>query len=147
MRIWSLHPKYLDRQALVAAWREALLAKAVLVGQTRGYKHHPQLWRFQEQPQPEGAISAYLAALAEEASARGYRFDASKVGAFVGVTPIDVTTGQLGYEWSHLRQKVAARSPAWLPRLEAVSAPECHPLFEVVAGAISPWERGVVKPS
>jgi carboxyl-terminal processing protease len=29
MRLWSLHPKYLDAQGLVALWREALLAKAV----------------------------------------------------------------------------------------------------------------------
>ena len=30
MRLWSLHPSLLDRQALVACWREALLAQAVL---------------------------------------------------------------------------------------------------------------------
>jgi hypothetical protein len=43
MRLWSLHPQYLDPQGLVALWREALLAQAVLRGKTRGYKHHPQL--------------------------------------------------------------------------------------------------------
>jgi hypothetical protein len=30
MRIWSLHPKYLDSKGLVALWRESLLAKNVL---------------------------------------------------------------------------------------------------------------------
>ena len=33
MRIWSLHPEYLDSRGLVALWREALLAQAVLRGQ------------------------------------------------------------------------------------------------------------------
>ncbi len=36
MRIWTLHPQYLDRQGLVALWREGLLAQEVLRGQTRG---------------------------------------------------------------------------------------------------------------
>lgn len=36
MRLWSLHPNCLDAQGLVALWREALLAQAVLRGQTRG---------------------------------------------------------------------------------------------------------------
>ena len=29
MRIWSIHPRYLDARGLVALWREALLARAV----------------------------------------------------------------------------------------------------------------------
>jgi hypothetical protein len=36
---------YLDGRGLVALWREALLAQAVLRGRTRGYRH-PQLARF-----------------------------------------------------------------------------------------------------
>ena len=46
MRIWSLHPQYLDRQGLTAAWREGLLAQKVLTGTTKGYRNHPQLRRF-----------------------------------------------------------------------------------------------------
>ena len=46
MRIWSLHPSLLDRRALVACWRETLLAQKVLRGLTRGYTNHPQLIRF-----------------------------------------------------------------------------------------------------
>ncbi len=49
MRLWSLHPKYLDRQGLLAVWREGLLAQKVLQGKTKGYKNHPQLKRFQQQ--------------------------------------------------------------------------------------------------
>jgi hypothetical protein len=46
MRIWSLHPRYLDRQGLTAGWREGLLAQKVLTGTTKGYRNHPQLRRF-----------------------------------------------------------------------------------------------------
>lgn len=28
MRLWSLHPKHLDPQGLVALWREVLLARS-----------------------------------------------------------------------------------------------------------------------
>jgi len=42
MRIWSIHPKYLDAKGLVALWRETLLAKHVLEGKTKGYTNHPQ---------------------------------------------------------------------------------------------------------
>ena len=52
MRLWSLDPAHLDRQGLVACWREALLAQAVLAGRTRGYRHHPQLERFRVVPGP-----------------------------------------------------------------------------------------------
>jgi len=38
MRLWTIHPKYLDAKGLVALWRETLLAKHVLEGKTPGYK-------------------------------------------------------------------------------------------------------------
>src|SRR5262245_19449975 len=112
MRLWSLHPRYLDPQGLVALWREALLARAVLRGLTKGYRHHPQLQRFQSHAMPRQAISAYLAVVHAEATARGYSFDRSKVGPGRAVTPLVVTQGQLEYEWRHLRRKLAVRNPA-----------------------------------
>ena len=81
MRLWSLHPRYLDPQGLVALWREALLARAVLRGKTRGYRNHPQLARFRAHRSPRAAISAYLGAVHDEAVQRGYSFDARKIGS------------------------------------------------------------------
>ena len=46
MRLRSIHPKYLDRQWLLAVRREWLLAKKVLAGKTKWYTQHPQLERF-----------------------------------------------------------------------------------------------------
>jgi hypothetical protein len=142
MRLWSLHPRYLDAKGLVALWREGLLAKAVLSGQTRGYLHHPQLDRFRTHDRPLAAIDAYLAAVLEESLARGYRFDRSKTGPAHDVQPIAVTTGQLAWEWRHLAQKLVLRDPARLARCAAVRSPDCHPLFRRGPGPVAEWERG-----
>ena len=85
MRLWTLHPSHLDARGLVALWREALLAQKVLLGGTRGYRHHPQLLRFREGPAPVASIVAYLDAVAGEAEARGYAFDRSRIAADPGL--------------------------------------------------------------
>jgi len=142
MRLWSLHPKYLDSQGLVALWREALLAQAVLQGKTKGYKHHPQLRRFQESPSPRRYIAAYLKAVHAEASRRGYSFDGSKIGRATGVRArsLKVTKGQLAYEWSHLDKKLKKRSPKWRKQLPSTRLSEPHPLFRTVRGGVAEWE-------
>jgi len=141
MRLWSLHARHLDLQGLVAVWREALLAKAVLRGGTRGYKHHPQLDRFRAHPCPRSAINAYLAGLHSEAASRGYSFDRSKVGPVRTVEPIIVTLDQLGYEWDHLLGKLSVRSPRLFARLQAQGNLACHPLFLPRPGPVASWER------
>lgn len=142
MRIWTLHPKYLDPQGLVALWREALLVKKVLEGGTIGYRNHPQLVRFRATSDPEAAIATYMAAILDEATRRGYAFDASKVGAGRLTIVLDETQGQLLYEWSHLHQKLQQRAPEWRQNNCAkVTEPVPHPLFRIVAGGIQAWER------
>jgi len=147
MRLWSLHPKYLDTQGLVALWREGLLARAVLRGNTHGYKHHPQLDRFAAHAQPRLAINAYLAGVYAEATARGYSFDRTKIGPVKVVEPIVVTTGQIHYEWQHLLAKLAVRSPAQLEQWRLLKRPMCHPLLRQSAGPVASWERVQVAPN
>jgi hypothetical protein len=141
MRLWTIHPKYLDPQGLVALWREALLARAVLRGQTRAYRNHPQLDRFRAHDAPRSAINAYLAAVHAEATARGYAFDKRKIGPLRLVDSIPTTTGQIAYEWRHLMAKLAVRNPLLRRNWRAVYVPLCHPLFTTVPGLIEPWER------
>lgn len=142
MRIWSLHPVYLDRQGLVACWRETLLSQAVLAGRTRGYAAHPQLERFRAAPEPSSAIGAYLSALADEADQRGYRFDRSRIDTAGEAQPaLTVAEGQLALEWAHLRAKLAVRTPEMLSRWADVPLPDPHPLFRVVDGPVASWER------
>ncbi len=141
MRLWSVHPGYLDPQGLVALWREALLARAVLRGHTRGYRHHPQLERFKIHRRPRSAISTYLAGIYADATMRGYSFDQAKVGnARTGVR-IPVTEGQLAFEWEHLLRKMSVRSPSRYRQWRSTRLPRCHPLMRCCAGPIEPWER------
>lgn len=141
MRLWSLHPRYLDARGLVALWREALLAQAVIAGRTRGYRHHPQLERFRSHASPRAAIDAYLSLVHAEACERGYAFDRRKIGRVRRVAPLVVTSGQLAHEWKHLLGKLAVRDPALYRRWRAARRPACHPLFRRVRGPVASWER------
>ena len=141
MRLWSLHPQYLDAKGLVALWREALLAQTVLEGKTAGYRHHPQLRRFRAQQSPLCAMAAYLRAVQAEAAARGYRFDAGKISAGRTALRIAVPRGQLDFEWHHLMAKLEARAPERWRTMGASDTVESHPLFRMVPGEVAGWER------
>ncbi len=141
VRLWTLHPKYLDAQGLVALWREGLLARAVLKGATRGYRHHPQLERFRAHASSLAAINTYLRAVAIEAEKRGYAFDRGKIGPGRRGIALSATQGQLAYEWEHLLRKLRARSPALHARWHRCARPEPHPLFKIGPGGIESWER------
>jgi len=141
MRLWTIHPRYLDSRGLVALWREALLARAVLRGKTRGYRHHPQLARFRAHRFPRSAINAYLAAVYAEAKERGYAFNVSKIGPLRSIRLLSVTTAQVELEWRHLLRKLLRRDPRRYRRLRAIRRPKCHPLFRRVKGQVEPWER------
>lgn len=141
MRLWSLHPRYLDTKGLLALWRESLLAQNVLLGLTKGYRHHPQLARFRAAADPALAIGSYLAAVASEADRRGYAFDRAKIVRHGDCAEIDVTLGQIEYEWRHLLAKLKNRSIGMYEQVNDVAAPEAHPLFRVVPGDVEEWER------
>jgi len=142
VRLWSLHPRYLDPKGLVALWREGLLAQAVLAGRTRGYTRHPQLQRFLQCPEPRHAIAAYLGEVLAEAGRRGYRFDPARIDPGAPCAALALTRGQLAFEWGHLTAKLQGRAPDWLLRFQGGGLPEPHPLFELVEGGRAAWERG-----
>lgn len=144
MRLWTLHPRYLDAAGMVAVWREGLLARAVLRGRTRGYRHHPQLRRFRESSAPIAALNRYLMEIYLEAERRGYRFDRRKIVRPRRSLPMRETTGQLDYEWEHLLRKLRRRSPARYRELRQLRRPQAHPLFRIVPGPLREWERGAV---
>jgi hypothetical protein len=141
VRLWSLHPQYLDSVGLVALWREGLLAQAVLLGRTRGYTHHPQLLRFREQQDPIGAIAGYLHHVALEAERRSYAFDRAKLSPLINMAPMALTDGQLLVEWQHLKAKLRARNPERYRQIARLKTPLPHPSFVVVSGPVAAWER------
>ena len=141
MRLWTVHPRYLDPRGLVAAWREALLAQKVLKGATTGYRHHPQLARFQAQDDPVAVIATFLVGIAEEAQHRGYRFDTTKISPQRFRARLPETNEQLLYEWGHLMAKLRARAPQFHRQFNGMMTPEPHPLFRIVSGKVREWER------
>ena len=142
MRLWSVHPKYLDSKGLTALWREALLAKSVLEGKTKGgYVAHPQLDRFRRQENPIGSINSYLKYVLQEANERGFRFDEGKIGKTFASEGIRVTEGQLRYEFEHLKIKLKQRDRIKYEEIENIKIPQAHPLFIIVDGPVEQWER------
>lgn len=90
---------------------------------------------------PERHIASYLRAIQVEASHRGYRFDAQRIGGeFDSANSLVITDGQLAYEWAHLSNKLTTRAPNWLAQFGSIRTPEAHPLFRTVAGEIAHWE-------
>lgn len=146
MRIWSLHPKYLDARGLVALWRECLLAQAVLRGERNGYVHHPQLLRFRNAASPVGFIAAYLRDVHKEATIRGYRFDVKKISRAQASGRLTVTCSQLEFEWHHLLKKLELRDPGRRENLVSLKRPDPHPIFQVIRGEIADWEKGISIP-
>lgn len=140
MRIWSLHPEYLDTKGLVTVWRETLLAQKVLKGETIGYKNHPQLKRFKEQADPVGAVAAYLRTIHHEAINRRYKFDDSKISSRDFNGYIYCTSGQLLYEWGHLKRKLKLRNARKYRELLGTKEPKANPVFKIIDGAVEDWE-------
>ena len=140
MRIWSIHPKYLDAKGIVSLWRETLLAKNVLEGNTKGYKNHPQLIRFKAVEKPLEAINQYLAEVWDEATQRGYNFDRNKIDFDFKKIKIEVTTGQMQYEFNHLLKKLEQRDPKQFKQFENLKMVDCAEIFEVKEGEIEKWE-------
>lgn len=141
MRIWSIHPKYLDKIWLVAGWRETLLAKNVLEWNTKWYKNHPQLERFKKLDNPLFWINKYLQELYNEASFRWYKFDKNKFEKIDKNIKIKITSGQIKYEFEHLLKKLEIRDKAKFELIKNIKNIEVCDIFEVVPWEIEIWEK------
>ena len=143
MRLWTIHPKYLDQKGLVAVWREGLLAKKVLEGKTKGYKNHPQLKRFLECDDPLIAINQYLAEICNEAEKRGYKFDKNKIEIVSNgmYSKIKVTKKQIQYEYEFLKIKIMKRDEKKYQKIKDVEEVDINDVFEVKEGEVEIWEK------
>lgn len=140
MRLWSIHPKYLDSKGLVALWREGLLAQKVLEGKTKGYRNHPQLERFKKHPNPNGSLAEYLRCVYDEATERNYKFDKAKIANRMTKKQIFVTNGQVNFEFAHLLNKLEIRAPEQYKLIKNIKEPSVNPILKVIGGEIEPWE-------
>ena len=140
MRIWSIHPKYLDTKGFVALWRETLLAKTVLEGKTVGYRNHPQLDRFKKSNNPLDAINQYLSHIYDESIERHFAFDSTKFRKPIVPLFLTVSEGQIGYEFEHLLCKLKVREINLYKTLKGTTTILPHPMFKIIKGSIEKWE-------
>ncbi|MEM5766463.1 MAG: pyrimidine dimer DNA glycosylase/endonuclease V [Candidatus Aenigmatarchaeota archaeon] len=136
MRLWSLHPKYLDKLGLIAVWREGLLAKKVLENKTKGYRNHPQLVRFKNYEKPLIAINAYLFEIYKEGKRRSYKFDLRKIEAVEAKWIIPITSDQLKFEFEHLLGKLRKRCKEKYLELARKKRIEANKIFKVVKSKV-----------
>jgi len=129
MRLWTIHPKYLDHKGLVALWREALLAQRVLQNKTKGYRNHPQLIPFKNTDNPLGAIGNYLEEIYKESLKRGYHFNKTKINSNRLTSKIEVKSEQIKYEFEHLKEKLKKRAIKAYQKIKTVQSPEVNPIF------------------
>ena len=142
MRLWSIHPKYLDAKGLVAVWREGLLARKVLEGKTEGYKNHPQLIRFSNSKNASESINQYLYGIYEESLIRKYHFDKSKLYESGSQrAEISVNIKQIEYEIELLKSKLKARDFTKYNEIKNIKIIELHPIFKRTFGDIETWEK------
>lgn len=140
MRIWSIHPQYLDSKGLVALWRETLLAKNVLEDKTKGYKNHPQLTRFKNLERPVDGINQYLLEVYDEATRRGYHFNKEKINLNFKPSTITVTDKQLEYEFNHLLKKLKIRDTNQFNKVAEERNIQSAIMFDIIEGEIEDWE-------
>ena len=142
MRIWSIHPSYLDWMGLGAQWREALLAQKVTEGKTMGWKNHPQLDRFKYHAKPMEAVGFYLNELYNESQRRGYNYNYSKILYPVSfMDPITITLGQIEYEFNLLQERLKVRTPVKYEENLGISELIAHPFFTIIPGLPEKWEK------
>lgn len=140
MRLWFIHPQYLDAKGLVALWREALLAKKVMEGKTLGYKNHLQLNRFKTTKNAINCINQYLSVIYYEAIRRGYCFDKMKIDWNFKPVKLPVSDGQVKYETKHLLNKLKVKDKRKYRELIIKKEILTHLLFEKTEGEIEDWE-------
>ena len=131
MRIWIIHPKYLDQKGLVALWREALLARKVLQGRTKGWTRHPQLDKIRKHNNPVAAMNTYLLHVWKESCNRGYCFDKKKIGNKFTRKKIYISRKMFAKDISDLKKKLRKRDRKKYKELLKIEKPEPHPIFIV----------------
>lgn len=140
MRLWTLHPHYLDLAGLRALWQNGILAQKNIFAQKGGVELHPQLLRFQKTETPEKAIGTYLLYISEEAEHRGVHFDIKKILVPCRDIVLDETVGQIQYEWWHFLTQLKDRAPTKYEKLQLIQKPDAHPMFRIIPGNVKHWE-------
>jgi hypothetical protein len=142
MRIWSIHPKYLDSKELLNLWNETIQAKNEFLTKFSGHFSNKQLERFLDLKNPLEAINSYMSSIYREAVKRDFSVDDSFMDwDFDDSIQIPVTAGQISHEISKLKSRLRERDEKKLQKLNGRTFLELHPIFYSVPGTIEEWEN------
>ncbi|MBU1238409.1 DUF1722 domain-containing protein [Myxococcota bacterium] len=112
MRIWDVHPGYLNRQSLLGEHRELHGMFSIIVNGKKGYSRHPETLRWAASP---GALAMRHEFLVAEMTLRGYKHHSPLPGYPQPVTwPqtfIDPPAGQFSILGEKYRDREQGRIP------------------------------------
>jgi hypothetical protein len=143
MKLWSLHPSYLDIQGLHTVWQEGLLGMMIMENQDAGFQNDPQLIRFWLSGDPMGILGFYLSEIYNEAKNRGFNFDDYKLQKINNSLTISVNSGQIDYEALELMNILQKRDKEKFRELNQIfqqKSVKTHPLFYIIEGPVEKWE-------
>lgn len=130
MRLWSIHPKYLDKHALIALWREGLLAQKALSGKGLVDEANVQLVRFKKSANPVRAIGSYLSFVASEGAKQGCKLNHERI-----LQPnfeakfMTTDVAQMELEVEQLKARMKTRNKDKFKLLTDVHKFEANPVF------------------
>lgn len=165
MRLWTIHPTFLDNEGLHGLWREGLLAQKIIEDPTHGRSNNPQIARFRNHVSPISILGAYLWTVGHEGMERGFKYNVARIedppmlGSIMvpkgssGDPRIPVTEEQIRFEFDHLFSKLEERDPVSLEKIlnysvqstikyrEDFRLKAINPAFRIVVGPIESWEK------
>lgn len=154
MRLWTIHPKYLDGKRLTSQWKEGIQMMHIWkeIGENPepakrlGYVSHPQVRRLSNLLVADsGLISLllhqHLTAVHEESVQRSYSFNKKLIDDLApdckNAPKVYVTMGQVAYEFALM----ATKNNEWSQKVAIDPYMLCNPIFQVVSGSIESWEK------
>jgi len=129
MRVWDIHPGYLNRESLLGEHREVHAVFSIIINHKSGYARHPETMRWRDSL---GALVSRHDCLLEEMDFRGYRHLSPAPDIPGSPWPqvfIDPPAGQL----SILEQKYRMKNPGRIPLPQNSQQLWAHHKYSVMA--------------
>lgn len=130
MSLWSLHPKYFDKQGLMSLWREGLAVQKMLAEDASLQKPVPMFEEFKKSSNPIKAIGSYLSMVASEGARQGYKLNHERIlcpnfdAEFIEIKP-----EQIIFEMDFLKSKLKQRDVKKYYETAQASSIDVNPVF------------------
>ena len=131
MRVWTIHPRYLDRKELRLSWSSGLKALKVLSQPKIYNRFQSGLSVFRTQSEPLFALTSYLLEIAKEGKRRGMDMDVSNLPKLPKDfrLKIPVSVQRVRSDRQLLIKHLARIGKKHVEKFESMRASLTHPLF------------------